>query len=673
MKKIILCLLMCLSCISYTQAKSERLIDEVVIVQNEVINADVYVARGATLFIDGKSEVKGNLYNYGNVIVMPQGDLKVGGSLHTLTYEDYKKQEMKQYQGYDFGIFQNKGKATLNNVIINDKYLDKQLVIDGTYYDVVDLNSTKGRSKCQSNIFYDQNVTLGSINTNKDMYILSGANVTLSKDVTIDGDLYIYGTLTNKAKLKVSGKIYCLHYGILNASNDKKGYLYNKGSIKAEKIKVNTSYLQKTIPNNTHSYKNLVVEASLSNNGKEVKRCIHCGNTSSEKNIYQIKSVSLSKDSYVYDGYVKKPSVVIKDIKGKTIDSSNYKVSYPTNAKNVGNYSATITFKNNYKGKVELKYKITPQDLSKASIDTINDKTYNGYQQSFNVSVKVNNRTLSRNVDYLVDYVDAINVGKGKVIIKGIGNYQGQSEKSFKIKARSIKSCKVEFDKEYAYTGNSIKPKPIITYEGIKLVEGKDYILSYKNNVNVGTAKIVIKGINNFENSNEISYKIVANKKKNFTVSGLQTKTYSGSGVKQNLVVKDGNKILKENSDYTLTYKNNTNCGVASVSVKGKGNYQGEKVYYYQIRPKESKIESLKAGNNKMSISVNSMKGAAIQISYRIKGNDTWKHIYTNDKKIDINNLSKNKTYEVKVRHYVRMGSETYFNQYTKIQTVKIK
>lgn len=673
MKKIILCLLICLGSIDLVWAKGERLIDEAVIIQNETINEDVYVARGATLFIDGTSKIKGNIYNYGNVIVMPKGNLTLNGSLYTLTYEDYKVNEMKQYQGYDFGIYQNKGQASINKVIMNDNYLDKQLVIDGISYDVVDLNSTKGRSKCQSNIFYDRSVTLGSINTNKDMYILNGANVTFNKDVSIDGDLYIYGTLNNKAKLKVSGNVYCLHYGILNASNDKKGYLYNKGSIKANKIRVNTNYLDKTIPNNSHTYKNLVIEANFKNNGKEVKRCIHCGNTASEKNIYQIKSISLSKTVYEYDGYVKKPSVIIKDSKGKSVASSNYKVTYPTNAKNVGNYQVKVTFKNNYEGEVKLDYQIKRKSISNATISTINDKTYNGYKQSFNISVKVNDRSLTRNKDYIVDFDNSINAGKGKVIVKGIGNYEGSIEKSFTIKPRSISSCEIELVKEYNYSGNKIEPKPRLTYQGIKLEEGKDYQLTYKNNLNVGSGKIIIKGINNFDNNKEVSFKIVANKNKCFTVSGLQSKTYTGSKVKQSLVVKDGSKILKENTDYTLVYKNNINCGVASVRVKGKGNYQGEKIYYYQIKPKATSIESLKSSNSKINIKVNSMKGTAIQYSYRLKGSDNWKHIYSNDNTISITNLNKNKTYEVKVRHYVRMGSNTYFNPYTKIKTIKIK
>ena len=56
------------------------------------------------------------------------------------------------------------------------------------------------------------------------------------------------------------------------------------------------------------------------------------------------KSVSLSTSTYTYDGKAKKPKVVAKDKKGKTISTKYYKVKYPSGRKNAGQIWYPIPF-----------------------------------------------------------------------------------------------------------------------------------------------------------------------------------------------------------------------------------------------------------------------------------------------------------------------------------------
>ncbi len=60
------------------------------------------------------------------------------------------------------------------------------------------------------------------------------------------------------------------------------------------------------------------------------------------------------------------------------------------------------------------------------------------------------------------------------------------------------------------YTGNEIRPIPIVKYKGRTLTEGKDYTVSYQNNVNAGTANVIITGIGNFEGTKTVHYNIYA-------------------------------------------------------------------------------------------------------------------------------------------------------------------
>lgn len=64
----------------------------------------------------------------------------------------------------------------------------------------------------------------------------------------------------------------------------------------------------------------------------------------------------------------------------------------------------------------------------------------------------------------------------------------------------SITAAEVEGIKNKTWTGKRIKQREIDVYvSGIHLLEGRDYSVSYKHNKNVGTAKIIIKGKENYK------------------------------------------------------------------------------------------------------------------------------------------------------------------------------
>jgi len=64
--------------------------------------------------------------------------------------------------------------------------------------------------------------------------------------------------------------------------------------------------------------------------------------------------------TYTYNGKTKKPSVTVKDSKGKTISSKYYTVTYASGRKNVGKYKVTVKFKGNYSGTKTLYLTINP-------------------------------------------------------------------------------------------------------------------------------------------------------------------------------------------------------------------------------------------------------------------------------------------------------------------------
>ena len=86
-----------------------------------------------------------------------------------------------------------------------------------------------------------------------------------------------------------------------------------------------------------------------------------------------------------------------------------------------------------------------------------------------------------------------------------------------KILPRSITNVNVAAIADQTYTGSGIEPIPAVTdmrtligtSEPTDILSSADYDLSYLNNTNVGTAKVVLSGKNNYEGSQTNAFQIV--------------------------------------------------------------------------------------------------------------------------------------------------------------------
>ena len=162
-----------------------------------------------------------------------------------------------------------------------------------------------------------------------------------------------------------------------------------------------------------------------------------------------------------------------------------------------------------------------------------------------------------------------------------------------------LPSGQVTFSQEeYTYTGSAIIPEITIKIGGIELKEGIDYILVCKDNVDVGTATLTCVGKGNYYGSREKKFKIVKKSISNATYFHVGDKVYTGSKLSPSVVVKDGEKKLKKDKDYTVSYTKTTNIGQGVVTVKGKGNYSGSQKVYFTIKPKKTSISSKQSLKN---------------------------------------------------------------------------
>lgn len=130
-------------------------------------------------------------------------------------------------------------------------------------------------------------------------------------------------------------------------------------------------------------------KATFNADGKLVTKCKSCGETLSTKKINKISNVKLGKSIYTYDKKAKKPTVTVKDTKGKKLKKGkDYTVTYAKGRKAIGNYKVTIQLKGKkYNGKETLTFRIAPAGTTVKSVKAGKAKvTVNWKQQTKNTS-----------------------------------------------------------------------------------------------------------------------------------------------------------------------------------------------------------------------------------------------------------------------------------------------
>ncbi len=183
-----------------------------------------------------------------------------------------------------------------------------------------------------------------------------------------------------------------------------------------------------------HTQKTAVTKATLSKNGKIVYKCSVCGEpTKSAKTIYMPKTFTLSSTSYTYDGKVKKPTVTVKDSKGKVLKKDiDYTVTYASGRKAVGEYKVTVKGIGNYNFTKILTFKINPAATKIVSAANVSTKS---------IKVKWNKVTgvTGYQVMYKVGSTEkTVKVAKASTVSKTISKLK--KGKIYKVKVRTYKT-----------------------------------------------------------------------------------------------------------------------------------------------------------------------------------------------------------------------------------------
>ncbi|MFP3156145.1 fibronectin type III domain-containing protein [Lachnospiraceae bacterium ZAX-1] len=212
--------------------------------------------------------------------------------------------------------------------------------------------------------------------------------------------------------------------------------------------------------------------------------------------------------------------------------------------------------------------------------------------------------------DYTISYTENTKVGKASITITGRNNYKGTKTVLFNIQGdiannnRIPDDVTVLYDKNdvfwdgawsEVYTGNQIKPEPIVKCWGVTLRPGIDYSLVYGTNVRVGDTaddtstdsahetggyiSVVGKG-DYYINDQEASFRII---KKNLSepptavIAPIPDQEYTGVGIKPRPNVSFNGHLLsstdpiQQTDDFEYRYGNNVQVGEANIYIDGQG------------------------------------------------------------------------------------------------------
>ena len=149
----------------------------------------------------------------------------------------------------------------------------------------------------------------------------------------------------------------------------------------------------------------------------------------------------------------------------------------------------------------------------------------------------------------------------------------------------------VDAIKPQNYTGSRITPAVTVRDGAAELIKGIDYTVTYGENVNAGgtAGKIMITGVGSYDGNAGNATFAIAPKTIIFSVDIIAAQTFTSRQIKPAITVRDGDKALQQELDFTVDYGANINVGndMGSVTVTGAGNYTGsEGSKRFSITPK---------------------------------------------------------------------------------------
>lgn len=295
--------------------------------------------------------------------------------------------------------------------------------------------------------------------------------------------------------------------------------------------------------------------------------------------------------------------------------------------------TATLTIRSKYNPAAAVNVNISAGMLESRqySIKLSQDSfVYDGTEHKPEVKLYKNGKEVSKD-NYDVTYEgDLVNAGVVKAVVKGKGGIEGTLTKQYAIKTVKFSECKASMSEDpiYFYEDKEYTPEFTVRDGDRVLTEGKDFTVSYTNNIKPGTATVTVRGSGKYTGVLSVKFRIEAaadekndddskgdtgnkgdtdskddtgNKgdgKKEVKIRDCQIEIkaenliYDGTEKKPEVIVSDNGKTLAEGQDYSLIYDNNTYAGKATVYINGRGIYTGSVLRVFEIARADAIVDA---------------------------------------------------------------------------------
>ncbi len=378
-----------------------------------------------------------------------------------------------------------------------------------------------------------------------------------------------------------------------------------------------------------------------------------------------------------------------------TLNATNtdYTLSYldslgqPITPVDAGDYSVVITGTGNYTGTISTNYRINKKDISTLDISFANTgavfkenttqkpQTIVYYEVDPNTSLGFN---LVENEDYTISYeyanfldntynaitsADAnfINAGSYKLTISASGNnYINSAIITFTIDRDILTQITLSAN-SVTYNKTAQTPSIMVVAQNnpaVTLVnltyqkqEGANFVdVVTPDYTNAGTVRIIANALNN-QNYTGLVYADFVIEPKLITQSMITLTanfTYNATAQEATVVIVDDDDTLVPNTDYLLTYYNNTNASdSAEAQIVGKGNYTignpNLLTLYYTILPldinnitfNQSAVQSVEYNGTNIALQQSNLNGVLVYNSYNLILNTDFIIEYANNARVD--------------------------------------
>lgn len=282
-------------------------------------------------------------------------------------------------------------------------------------------------------------------------------------------------------------------------------------------------------------------------------------------------------------------------------------------------------------------------------------------------------------------------VSSGKKYYYFVWTLDSSGSRSVKSNSKSIayaekkyltdSKCSVKLNKtSFTYSGKAVRPKVTVTYKGAALKNGKDYSVSFKNNVNAGTALAVITGRGNCEGSRTVKFTIAKASQKiksssSITVTTNYSKIKVKASAKGKISLTSANKAVARPSGTTLYL---TGCGQTVITVKAGAtrNYRSAtRKIPLTVKPAGPAIKKVTAKNGAKALVFWSGKAQAWQIQWSKSpkfANASSVTASGNKRQLLLSRLTGEKVY-IRIRGYVNVSGRKVYSPWSRVKSVSVR